>query len=182
MPGLKCESRDASAIEIGVECSNADEHHASRQLWLSLLGVEKPRSLRCWVCSLRYTRAANPEPAGCTTLTASLHFVPCSGLRCDCGELILIPDLGSLFDSSRYDTTQRQCMPSNARFANPTGQPQMFVKSEPRVPPTTRLLTRPARYSRARIPVCRSPACLICCSQTEARFSKPTPSRNGSHD
>ena len=73
-------------------------------------------------------------PAGCTTLAASLSFISCSGLRCDCGELIMFSTLGSAFDPSRYDTTQDQCMSSNARFANPTGQPQMFVIPEPRMP------------------------------------------------
>src|ERR1700732_2006263 len=34
------------------------------------------------------------DPAGCTTLAASLSFISCSGLRCDCGELIIILDLG----------------------------------------------------------------------------------------
>src|SRR5260370_32682363 len=82
------------------------------------------------------------DPAGCTTLPASLSFISCSGLRYDCAEIIRFPTLGSAFDPSRYDTTQDRCMPSRPRFANPTGQPQMFVKPEPRMPPTTRLVTR----------------------------------------
>src|ERR1700686_2466986 len=85
------------------------------------------------------------DPAGCTTLAASLSFISCFGLRCDCAELITFSTLGSAFDPSRYDTTRDRCMPSKPRFANPTGQPQMFVKPEPRVPPTTCLLTRQAR-------------------------------------
>src|SRR5258708_34727822 len=75
------------------------------------------------------------DPAGCTTLAASLSFISCSGLRCDCGELIICSTLGSAFDALPYDTTQDQCTPSKAHFANPTGQPQMFVKSEPRMLP-----------------------------------------------
>src|ERR1700730_6134223 len=87
------------------------------------------------------------DPAGCTPLPASLSFISCSGLRYDCAEIIRFPTLGSAFDPSRfdpsrYDTTQDRCMPSRPRFANPTGQPQMFVKPEPRMPPTTRLVTR----------------------------------------
>src|SRR3984893_8400721 len=84
------------------------------------------------------------DSAGCTTLAASLSFISCFGLRCDCAELITFSTLGSAFDPSRYDTTQDRCMPSKPRFANPTGQPQMFVKPEPRMLPTTRLLTRQA--------------------------------------
>src|SRR4029077_7175436 len=38
------------------------------------------------------------DPAGCTTLVASLSFISCSGLRCDCGELIIFSTLGSAFD------------------------------------------------------------------------------------
>src|SRR6267143_1206805 len=85
------------------------------------------------------------EPAGCTTLAASLSFISCLGLRCDGAELITFSTLGSAFDPSRYDTTQDRCIPSKPRFANLTGQLQMFVKPEPRMPPTTRLLTRQAR-------------------------------------
>src|SRR5258708_32109554 len=70
------------------------------------------------------------DPAGCTTLAASLSFISCSCLRCDCGELIIFSTLDSAFDPSRYDTTQDSCMSSKAHFANPTGQPQMFVKSD----------------------------------------------------
>jgi hypothetical protein len=84
------------------------------------------------------------DPAGCTTLAASLSFISCFGLRCDCAELITFSTLGSAFDPSRYDTTQDRSLPSEPRFANPTGQPRMFVKPEPRMPPTTRLLTRQA--------------------------------------
>src|SRR5467141_1552113 len=62
------------------------------------------------------------DPAGCTTLAASLSFISCFGLRCDCAELITFPTLGSAFDPSRYDTTRDRCMPSKPRFANPTGQ------------------------------------------------------------
>src|SRR5580693_623029 len=40
------------------------------------------------------------DPAGCTTLVASLSFISCSGLRCDCGELIIFSTLGSAFDPS----------------------------------------------------------------------------------
>src|SRR4029077_11840210 len=68
------------------------------------------------------------DPAGCTTLAASLSFISCFGLRCDCAELITFSTLGSAFDPWRYDTTQARCMLSKPRFANPTGQPQMFVK------------------------------------------------------
>src|SRR5580692_1775761 len=82
------------------------------------------------------------DPAGCATLAASLSSISCFGLRCDCAELITFSTLGSAFDPSRYDTTQDRCIPSKPRFANPTGQPQMFVKPEPRMPPTTRLVTR----------------------------------------
>src|ERR1700731_3776552 len=87
------------------------------------------------------------DPACCTTLAASLSFISCSGLSCDCAELITFSNSGSAFDPSRYDTTQDQCMPSKPRSANPTGQPQMFVKPEPRMPPTARLLTRQARIT-----------------------------------
>src|SRR5258707_4378255 len=60
------------------------------------------------------------DPAGCTTLAASLSSISCSGLRCDCGELIILSTLGSALDPSRYYSTQDQCMLSKARFANPT--------------------------------------------------------------
>src|SRR5580700_1886397 len=93
------------------------------------------------------------DPAGCTTLPASLSFISCFGLSCDCAELITFPTLGSAFDRSRYDTTQDRCMPSKPRFANPAGQPQMFVKPEPQ--PTTRLLKSQARYATTRMPSSR---------------------------
>src|SRR5690242_7975066 len=93
------------------------------------------------------------HPAGCTTLPASRSFISCSVLSCDCAELITFSNSGSAFDPSRYDTTQDQCMPSKPRSANPTCQPQMFVKPEPRMPPTARLLTRQgARERHARAP------------------------------
>jgi hypothetical protein len=43
-------------------------------------------------------------------------------------------------------------MPSKPRSANPTGQPQMFVKPEPRMPPTARLLTRQVLLRRIGLP------------------------------
>src|SRR5882762_3644463 len=57
------------------------------------------------------------DPAGCTTLAASLSFISCFGLTCDCAELITFSTLGSAFDPSRYDTTQDRCIPSKPRFA-----------------------------------------------------------------
>src|SRR6267154_5929370 len=94
------------------------------------------------ISAVRVVTFLDSDPAGGATLAASLSFISCSGSRCDCAELITFPTLGSAFDPSRYDTTQDRCMPSKPRFANPTGQAQMFVKLEPRMPPTTRLLTR----------------------------------------
>ena len=76
----------------------------------------------------------------------------------------------SRFDPSRYDTTQDRCMPSRPRFANPTGQPQMFVKPEPRMPPTTRLVTRQVLTAVVRcishglllvVAACNHPNCLV---------------------
>src|SRR5258706_12318474 len=63
------------------------------------------------------------DPAGCTTLAASLSFISCFGLRCDCAELITFPTLGSAFDPSRYDTTQDRSMPSTPLFTNPPSHP-----------------------------------------------------------
>src|SRR5580704_17966772 len=61
------------------------------------------------------------DPAGCTTLPASLSFISCSGLRYDCAEIIRFPILGSAFDPSRfdpsrYDTTQDRCTAIEAAF------------------------------------------------------------------
>ena len=106
-------------------------------------------------------RAASSDPAGCTALTAPLNSVSCSGLRCDCGELILFPTLvprSTLRDTiplktnAFHRTRVSQIQQANHRCSSNRSHG---------CPHTTRLLTRPACYSRTRTPVSRLIACLF---------------------